>query len=45
MRAEELTAEFGITHVLDFVETEHGLVKARISLRRFDGNSTCGARR
>jgi glucose-6-phosphate 1-epimerase len=32
MRAEELTAEFGITGVLDFVETEHGLVKARISL-------------
>jgi glucose-6-phosphate 1-epimerase len=32
MRAEELTAEFGITGVLDFVETEHGLVKAAISL-------------
>ena len=32
MRAEELTAEFCITGVLDFVETEHGLVKARISL-------------
>jgi glucose-6-phosphate 1-epimerase len=34
MRAEELTAEFGIAGVLDFVETEHGLVKAAIS---FDG--------
>ena len=32
MRAEELTAEFGIAGVLDFVETEHGLVKAAISL-------------
>jgi glucose-6-phosphate 1-epimerase len=32
MRAEELTAEFGIAGVLDFVEKEHGLVKAAISL-------------
>ena len=32
MRAEELAAEFGITGALDFVETEHGLVKATISL-------------
>ena len=32
MRAEELTAEFGIAGVLDFVETERGLVKAAISL-------------
>jgi glucose-6-phosphate 1-epimerase len=32
MRAEELTAEFGIAGVLGFVETEHGLVKAGISL-------------
>ena len=32
MRAEELTAEFGIAGILDFVETEHGLVKAVISL-------------
>ena len=32
MRAEGLTAEFGIAGVLDFVETGHGLVKARISL-------------
>ena len=32
MRAEELTAEFGIAGVLDFVETEHGLVKAAILL-------------
>jgi glucose-6-phosphate 1-epimerase len=31
MRAEELTAKFGIAGVLDFVETEHGLVKAAIS--------------
>jgi glucose-6-phosphate 1-epimerase len=34
MRAEELTAEFGIAGVLDFSETEHGLVRAAIS---FDG--------
>jgi glucose-6-phosphate 1-epimerase len=32
MRAEELTAKFGIAGILDFVETEHGLVKASISL-------------
>jgi glucose-6-phosphate 1-epimerase len=32
MRAEELTAEFGIAGVFDFAETEHGLVKAAISL-------------
>jgi glucose-6-phosphate 1-epimerase len=32
MRVEELTAEFKIAGVLDFVETEHGLVKAAISL-------------
>ena len=32
MQAEELTAEFGIAGVLDFVETEHGLVKAVILL-------------
>ena len=32
MRAAELTAEFGIAGVLDFVETEHGLVKSTISL-------------
>jgi hypothetical protein len=32
MRVEELTAEFGIAGVLDFLETEHGLVKAAISL-------------
>jgi glucose-6-phosphate 1-epimerase len=32
MRAEELTAKFGIAGMLDFVETEHGLVKAAISL-------------
>jgi glucose-6-phosphate 1-epimerase len=32
MRAAELTAEFGIAGILDFVETEHGLVKAAISL-------------
>jgi hypothetical protein len=28
MQAAELTAEFGIAGILDFVETEHGLVKA-----------------
>jgi glucose-6-phosphate 1-epimerase len=32
MRAEELTAKFGIAGILDFAETEHGLVKAAISL-------------
>ena len=32
MRAEELAAEFGIAGVLEFVETEHGLVKTAISL-------------
>jgi glucose-6-phosphate 1-epimerase len=32
MWAEELTAEFGIAGILDFVGTEHGLVKATISL-------------
>ena len=32
MRGEELTAEFGIAGILDFVETEHGLVWANISL-------------
>ena len=32
MRAEELTAKFGIAGILAFVETEHELVKARISL-------------
>jgi glucose-6-phosphate 1-epimerase len=32
MQAEELTAEFGIAGSLGFVETEHGLVKAAISL-------------
>jgi len=37
MQAEELTAEFGIAGVLDFVETEHGLVKAAISLDGISG--------
>jgi glucose-6-phosphate 1-epimerase len=32
MRAEELATEFGIAGVLDFVSTEHGLVKAAISV-------------
>jgi hypothetical protein len=32
MQADELTAEFGIVGVLDFVETEHALVKAAVSL-------------
>ena len=32
MQVQELTAEFGIAGVLDFIETEHGLVKAAISL-------------
>ena len=34
MQAEELTAEFGIAGILDFVETEHGLVKAARDLRK-----------
>jgi glucose-6-phosphate 1-epimerase len=37
MQAEELTAKFGIAGVLDFVETEHGLVKAAISLDGITG--------
>jgi glucose-6-phosphate 1-epimerase len=37
MRAEELTAEFGIAGILDFVETEQGLVKATISLNGMAG--------
>jgi glucose-6-phosphate 1-epimerase len=37
MRAEELTAEFGIAGVLDFVETEHGLIKIAISLDGMTG--------
>ena len=32
MRAEELATEFGIAGVLEFVNTQHGLVKAAISL-------------
>jgi glucose-6-phosphate 1-epimerase len=32
MRAEQLTTEFGIAGVIDFIETEHGLAKAVISL-------------
>jgi hypothetical protein len=32
MQAAELTAEFAIAGILDFVETEHGLVKAAVSL-------------
>jgi len=37
MQAAELTAEFGIAGILDFVETEHGLVKAAISLHGMAG--------
>src|SRR6202047_5190752 len=37
MQAAELTAEFGIAGTLDFVETEHGLVKAAISLDGISG--------
>lgn len=37
MRAEELTAEFGIAGTLAFVETEHSLVKAVISLDGITG--------
>jgi glucose-6-phosphate 1-epimerase len=38
MRAEELTAKFGIAGILDFVGTEHGLVKAAISLDDMAGD-------
>lgn len=37
MRADELTAEFGIAGVLDFAETGNGLVKAAISLDGLTG--------
>src|SRR5215831_8537896 len=37
MRAEELTAEFGIAGALDFIETEHGLVKAVVVLDGMTG--------
>lgn len=37
MRAEQLTAEFGIAGVIDFIETEHGLVKAVISVGGMTG--------
>lgn len=37
MQAETLTAEFGIAGILDFVETEHGLVKAVITLDGMEG--------
>jgi hypothetical protein len=37
MQAEELTAEIGIADILDFVETEYGLVKAAISLNGMAG--------
>src|SRR5262252_11082890 len=32
MRVEELATDFGVAGVLDFVRTQHGLVKATISL-------------
>ena len=32
MLAEELATEFGIAGVLEFISTQHGLVKAAISL-------------
>ena len=44
MQAEELTAEFGIAGVLDFVETEHGLVKAAVSLDGIRASFTCKER-
>ena len=37
MRVEELATEFGVAGVLDFVETQHGLVKAAISLESMVG--------
>ncbi len=36
-RPRKLTAEFGIAGILDFVETEHGLVKAAVSLDGISG--------
>ncbi len=39
MQAETLTAEFGIAGILDFVKTEHGLVKAVISLDSMGGRA------
>src|SRR4029077_11350020 len=43
MRAKELGAEFGIAGVLDFLETESGLVKAAISLGGMAGELLEGA--
>jgi glucose-6-phosphate 1-epimerase len=37
MGAEELTAEFGIAGILDFIETQHGMVKAVTSLDGMTG--------
>ena len=37
MRAEQLTAQFGVAGVLHFVESEYGLVKAAISLDGITG--------
>lgn len=37
MQTTSLSAEFGITGTLDFIETEHGLVKAAVSLDRIQG--------
>jgi hypothetical protein len=44
MQAAELAAEFGSAGILDFVETEHGLVKAAISLDGVAGELTCKER-
>jgi hypothetical protein len=44
MRAEELTAQFGIAGILDFEETEAGLVKAAISLDGMRASSICRER-
>jgi hypothetical protein len=45
MRAKEFAAEFGIVGILDFVETEHGLVKATISLDGMAGSRHGRSRR
>ena len=44
MQAAELTAEFGIAGVLDFVETEHGWSRSRSRLTAWRANSTCKER-
>jgi hypothetical protein len=44
MQAEELTAEFSIAGILDFVETEHGLVRPRSRSTASRASFTCKER-